>query len=388
MVVRAATVMRSAYALLALCAMLLKPAGLAALDHASFTQDGLRQHVTGRVLVEAQDGGLLIEGQDRVIWAVQPNELAERRQDDLPYAPLDREQLTERLLAELPAGFRVHHTAHYLIAYNTSRAYAQWSGALYERLYRAFYNFWKGLEVPLQDAAPLVAVVLRDKSSYVAYSRRELGDATASIIGYYSLKTNRITTYDLTGVEELHPDGARVSSLKHIDQLLAQPAAERTVATVIHEATHQLTFNCGLQTRFADNPLWLSEGLALYFESPDLNSQRGWRQIGGLNQFRLQQWQQYLPRRPQDSLKSLVASDQRFRDPQQADDAYAEAWALCYHLARSRPREFARYLQQIGGKSPLGEDPPERRLQEFEQAYQTDLSTLDADLLRASGQWR
>ena len=30
---------------------------------------------------------------------------------------------------------------------------------------------------------------------------------------------------------------------------------ERTVATIIHEATHQLAFNSGLQVRFADNPL-------------------------------------------------------------------------------------------------------------------------------------
>ena len=255
---------------------------------------GSGRHVTGRILVEAQDGGLLLEGQDRVIWIVQPGEITERRTDDTPFAPLDREQLTQQVLRELPDGFRVHHTAHYLIVYNTSRAYAQWSGALYERLYRAFYNFWEGLGVPLQDAPPLVAVVLRDRASYVDYSRRELGDAAASIIGYYSLKTNRIISYDLTGIEELQSGGARINSLKHINQLLAQPSAERTVATVIHEATHQLAFNCGLQTRFADNPLWLSEGLAVYFESPDLNSQKGWRQIGGLNRARLQQWQQYL----------------------------------------------------------------------------------------------
>ena len=47
--------------------------------------------------------------------------------------------------------------------------------------------------------------------------------------------------------------------------------------TVIHEATHQIAFNCGLHTRYADNPLWLTEGMALYFETPDLRSRSGWR---------------------------------------------------------------------------------------------------------------
>ena len=82
-----------------------------------------------------------------------------------------------------------------------------------------------------------------------------------------------------------------------------------------------------------------------------------------------------------------MANDRRFRDPQRADDAYAEAWALCYHLVRTHPQQFARYVQQIGSKPPLGQDPEPQRLQEFQQALQQDLTQLDAELLRASAQW-
>ncbi len=368
--------------------LLLPPKLLSALDHLHFEQKGVQHHVAGRILVEAQDGGLLLEGQDHVIWVIQPDEIRKRRSDAVGFKSLERKQLSQLLLAEMPAGFRVHHTAHYLIVYNTSRAYAQWSGALYERLHRAFYNFWEGLRIPLQPAPPLVAVVLRDEASYAQYSRQELGDAAPAIIGYYSLKTNRISTYDLTGTEGLPTTGRRGNSLKHIQRILSQPAAERTVATVIHEATHQLAFNSGLQNRFADNPLWLSEGVALYFESPDLGSQRGWRKIGALNHVRLRHLQRYLPRRPADSLMSLLSTDDRFRDPQQADDAYAEAWALCYFLIRSRPEAFADYLTQIGQKPPLGEDEPQQRIEQFQQAFQIDLPTLDAEFLRAVTQWR
>ena len=119
------------------------------------------------------------------------------------------------------------------------------------------------------------------------------------------------------------------------------------VATVIHEATHQIAFNCGLQTRFADIPLWVSEGVAVYFEAPDFSNSKGWRTIGEVNRPRLGAFRQYAGRRTNGSLRSLIADDKRFRDPRQAADAYAEAWALNYFLIRQKPKEYAAYLQEL-----------------------------------------
>ena len=232
-----------------------------ALDHVSFYNTGKQHQVSGRILVEAQDGGLLLEGRDRIIWTIQPDEIISRRNDETEFIPLSKSELAKQLLSELPDGFRIHETANYLICYNTSKAYAQWCGSLYEQLHRAFYTFWKGKGIKLTESGPLVAVVFRDRASYRQYSQRELGDAVDSIIGFYSLTTNRITSYDLTGIESLRRPGDRTGTMKHISRMLVRPEAERTVATIIHEATHQLAFNSGLQTRFADNPLWLSEGL-------------------------------------------------------------------------------------------------------------------------------
>ncbi len=51
--------------------------------------------------------------------------------------------MTKSVLADLPKGFKVYDkTPHYLIFYDTSQAYAQWCGALFERLYAAFRNAW------------------------------------------------------------------------------------------------------------------------------------------------------------------------------------------------------------------------------------------------------
>jgi len=154
------------------------------------------------------------------------------------------------------------------------------------------------------------------------------------------------------------------------------------VATLIHEATHQIAFNCGLHARYADIPLWVSEGLAVYFESPDLGSAKGWRTIGAVHRSRLAQFRDYLARRPTDSLLSLVANDDRIRDPRQAVDAYAEAWALNYYLIRQKPKQYIKYLQTLAEKGPLVWDQPETRLQEFRRAFGVGMTELDADFLR------
>ena len=92
-------------------------------------------------------------------------------------------------------------------------------------------------------------------------------------------------------------------------------------------------------------------------------------------------------RRTPGSLPSLITSDARFRDTRQADDAYAEAWALSYYLIRSQPAEFTRYLQCLAAKPPLGQDSAERGGPEFQESFRTELATLEAQLLRAVEQW-
>ncbi len=229
---------------------------------------------------------------------------------------------------------------------------------------------------------PLVAIVFADQTSYAKFAQAELGAAASSIIGYYSLATNRMTMYDLTGIESLRAPGDRRGSAAQINLMLSRPDAERTVATVIHEATHQIAFNCGLQTRYADIPLWISEGIAVYFETPDLSSPKGWRNFGGsINQARLAAFADYAERRPADSLRSLIADDARFRDTSKALDAYAEAWALSYFLIHQRPKQYRAYLQVLAAKKQLIWDSPAERLAEFTAAF-GDLSSLDTDFQR------
>jgi hypothetical protein len=246
----------------------------------------------------------------------------------------------------------------------------------------AFTNYWphKGFELK-EPEFPLVAIVFADKNAYTAFARNELGRVSGSMVGYFSLQTNRMTMCDLTGVESSGRYAKRASTAAEINQVFNRPGATQTVATIVHEATHQIAFNCGLHTRFSDCPLWFVEGIAVYFETPDLSSAKGWRGIGMINEPRLLQFHDYLRSRPPDSLKTLLTTDTRLRSAAEGLNAYAEAWALTYYLMRQRPKEYVAYLKMLSEKKPLLEDSPKQRLEQFERIF-GDWKQLDVELLR------
>lgn len=350
-------------------------------ERITFFADGKQETVSGRTLVEAQDGGVLLESPDGQQHTIEGPSVLSRQKTETPFKPLTTEELGQQLLEKLPAGFRVHTTPHYVVCYNTSREYAEWTSSLFERLYKAFTSYWKRQGMELHEPEfPLVVVAFAERSGYEAASRDVLGDAARNIVGYYNLKSNQVLTYDLTGAESVRNPANRRGSQREITQMLSQRAAVPLVATIVHEATHQIAFNCGLQNRLSDIPLWLCEGMAVYFEAPDLSSSRGWRGIGRVNYPRLATFRRNLPNWRRDSLVSLVADNQRFRNPSTAVAAYADAWALNYFLIKYRPKQYADYLKMLAEKPPLAEEDPDTRLAEFKQHF-GDLRALEREFL-------
>ena len=341
--------------------------------------DGPRM-LTGEVLVEAVDGGVLLERADARLELLQPAVIVSRE-------PLDEErgsdtprELGQRIVAELPPGFGVHVTKHYVVCFDTSRDYAKWCAALFERLHDAFGNFWTkaGLEI-VDPQRPLVVVIFADRAAYEAHAARDLGAAADRVVGYYNLLSNRVTTFDLTGTDGL-PRPAGSPRAAAASQIMASPAAAGLVSTLVHEATHQMAFNCGMHRRLAPVPLWLSEGIATYFETPELDSDRGWRGIGAINRPRLDRF--LAAHRPGD-IAAIVASDDRFRSADAPLDAYAAAWALTRHLVDTRKRAFVDYVRLQAAKQPLAEDSPEERLRDFEAAFGESPAAIEADVVKA-----
>lgn len=352
----------------------------AALDRIVLSRDGSEFSLAGRIFGEAADRRLLLQTPDGVLWPVEAEERRTLKQDDQAFVPLRADDQGRRMLERLPAGFDVYRTKHYVVCYNSNRAYAMWCGGLYERLYAGFVNYWTQKRLRLTEPEfPLVAVVFGDEASYRAYAKMENAEG---VVGYYSLVTNRVAMFDLTGVAAVRRPGDQRGSAAQINVMLGRPEAGANVATIIHEATHQLAFNCGLHQRLADIPLWLSEGMAVYFETPDLSSNKGWRTIGAVHTGRLHRFRQYAAAgRPADSLAALVADDRRFRDPKQAAEAYAESWALHHVLLQRHKDKYIKYLKTLAEKKPLAPDSPEIRLAEFQAAF-GDFARLDEELLR------
>lgn len=352
-----------------------------AVEQVTLSENGQQRVVSGKVMVEAVDGGILLLTPDGKMLPIPKEQISERGSNNKLFQPLAKDEFRKQLLASLPAGFKIHQTRHYTIAYNTSQGYAQWVGALYERLYSAFYSYWprKGAEL-IDPEFPLGVIVFDTRENYVLHSRAEVGEGANSILGHYSLQTNLVTMYDLTGVEGVRFAGERTAA--RISQVLSQPNAERNVATIVHEATHQLAFNSGLQQRFVDTPFWVSEGLAVFFETPDLDNSKGWRNVGAVNRYNLLNFHKYLRARPPGSLSTLLSDDKRFRDPATMADAYAEGWALNYFLIRTKGETYVKYLKLLSEQKPLVQQEPAARQEQFLKLFGGDINKLESDFLK------
>jgi hypothetical protein len=325
---------------------------------------------------------VLLESADGVLWSIERAEQQHRAKLEEPFKPLSSTALSEKLISEMPVGFHTYTTPHYVVVYNTSRTYAQWTSSLLERLYKAFTSYWQGQGMELHEPEfPLPVFLFATRQEYDQASREDLPNGTGSIIGFYSLRSNRINMFDLTGVEAVRAANGGRGSMRELNQLLSQPAAVPLVATIVHEATHQIAFNCGLQQRYADIPLWQCEGMAVYFEAPDLTSTRGWRGIGRVNYPRLEVFRKNLGSWNDESLVSMLRDSRRFRDPKTAADTYADAWALNYYLIKYQPKAYNEYLKELAQKKPLIDDTPEERLEEFRRHF-GDLKKLEQDFLK------
>ena len=357
-----------------------------AMETVEVEQSGGKFKIRGEIVVEAVDGGMILRDRQGKLWPLKPEEIKNRVTDEVPFSLMEAAELGKEILKQLPAGFSVHKTKHYLICYNTSKAYAQWCGGLFERLFRAYRNYWARRDIAISaPEMPLVAIVCKDKQTWRRIAGPEVGTAVDTIDGYYNLITNRIATYDLTANPKSVARSTTSRNISEINRLLSQPQAGQLVATVIHEATHQIAFNCGIQQRLSDVPIWLHEGMAMFFETPDLRSKKGWRGMGDINLNRLQQFQNYLQRRPDDSLYTLIANgnrvqgrseDPRFQGNRGALDAYSEAWALTYFLITYEQDAFVNYLKFMSEKKPGRAESEPQKIEDFESFF-GDLKSLD-----------
>jgi len=342
--------------------------------------EGRPEKLTGRLIVEDQQGGVLLEDATGVYWTVEAREVTAREAGDGAFQRFGTKELGENLKAAAGGEAVVVETKHYVIASRASRAYANWCGSLLERLRNGFLAYWErdGVELTPDDA-PLPVLILQNQGQFREYAVRDGAAEAAETAGYYSARTNRIVLYDLTADLGGRPLGEATQREEITRRLSKSPGS---VATVVHEAVHQLSFNSGLQVRYADNPMWASEGLAMYFETPDLGPGTRWTTAGKVSVSRLGEFHRSLAKRPVNSLAALIQGEERFRDPGQMVGAYAESWVLVHFLATKKRAKWAEYLGILRAKPPLIFQTPEERLAEFQKVFGDDLPALDREMVQ------
>lgn len=326
---------------------------------------GRERLLSGRVLLEAGDGGRVLEGRDGRIHRLPPQQIAGEQVTDEPFQPLDSAEFAQSLTAQLGSGFRCTTTEHYVICTDSSSTYARWLGKLFERLQSSFVNHWRQRDLKLHSPEiPLPVVLFANRQDFMRFARQDAGEGAIESLGYYSIETNQIVMFDLTRTQSGRPVRSEAELIRRLNANRSQ------VATVVHEATHQIAFNTGMNTRLADNPLWLTEGQAMYFESPDLQSRNGWRTIGRPNPFRMPVLKQ---RHARDlaavELEPLVTSDRPFLTPTTIETSYAQAWALNYFLIKTHSEQYVEFLRRLQQRRLLIPLDPQQRLAEFIEVF-------------------
>lgn len=243
----------------------------------------------------------------------------------------------------------------------------------YDLFYNHFYSQGFAMRHPRQR---LMLAVFDSPDGVDAYLGMKL---PSGVTGMYHPGTNRLLLYDLSenrylvaqkkmALEKANKIAKETQRTRYIDAVerhMDVMVKDVNLTTTMHEAAHQLSFNCGLLNRQGDIAIWLAEGLACYCEATESAE---WQAIGAPNTARIRDLARangkYIP------LQILVKED--WRNGQPILLGYAQSWALFRMLLQDQPKAMKTYLAQIHARRT-----PEYRMDDFRQAFGTDLAALE-----------
>ncbi|MCL2622174.1 MAG: DUF1570 domain-containing protein [Planctomycetaceae bacterium] len=355
-----------------------------ALDYVTFHEKGKKVTRDGRIVKSIRQDGdvkIVLEERDGFQRIISHRDILEQWSDETAFVPYSRAEMKKRLAAEFPKEFRIVETKRYLIVFDTTLAYANWCGNLLEQLDTAFLEHWQAKGFDLSEPEfPLVAVIFADYGNFVRCTRDEVGPAVTQISAYYNQQSNRIVFYDLTGREV--NGGVRGSTSRRIREILSRPESAKAVSTFVHEAVHQISYNCGMFQRYSACPIWVSEGIATLYETPDFNSVKAWSSDIKVNRDRLNRFYRYVTERePREPMRQLVESDVSFTLTNGTSllDSYATCWVMLHFLNANHGDKLVEYLKIISEKQPFIQNDMKTRLDDFERVFGSDWSVLHRD---------
>ena len=319
--------------------------------------------LTGRIVAEIPNSALLLEEPNGQLYQIPARQIQSREDTLKPFVPMTSSELAADLLLQVPAGFEITETEHYVICSNSAAEYVEFCGKLLELVFDQYFRFMADQKIEVtQPPRRLPIVIFASMSEFQTFAARQHPEISfADTPGYYAVTENQTLLLDLTGDRSIR-------SAATIRRRLAEKPLQ--VATVVHEAIHQLAFNSGLQVRMADNPLWLSEGLAMYFETTSSRSSLLWNRPGLVNPRHQPAFMKLVEAKHiSGAMNTLVESDAAFLNAAEMPAAYAKAWALTHYLVREQEAGMQSYLLSLSQRKPMVGLTAEQRTQEFQAAF-------------------
>ncbi len=327
----------------------------------------------------------------------------------------DESQIRETM-ALLDSTFTRTETKHFVILSNTSSAWTRSRAALLERTYHQFFRVMDRMEYPATPPEhKLLCVLFATHDAYRAFAIAHDNVEASWIAGYYAGYSNRVVFYDdqtspsyqrafarldeqeekardtrAAARRERNPEKAK-AMLTHSQEVVRRVEEERkrlkndaalsSGAKTIHEAVHLLAFNCGVQSRGHQYPFWITEGLAVAFETD-----RPSRAFGPDHKThdRAEEFQEQLEEGRLLSLESLVGRlGVAGHSALLADTMYCQSYALFEHLYRYERAALTRYLLSMMDETP-GKTTEARQAALFEEAF-GPIGSLERRWLKRAG---
>lgn len=246
-------------------------------------------------------------------------------------------------------------SAQYLVIGDAPGAFQAEAMRICDGLAKDFLEHFKKKAFEVQSPKErLTVVALSGPKAYAAFLGLAQNEAVG---GEYDPESNRLVIFDNRGRKNA---GALVRKANTL--------------ALIHEATHQLTFNTGLLDRAKDVPECISEGLAMYAEVRGRDGST--HTIGDINVERLEQ----LPGHGQNggawfSTEKLLTKRELLESPETAQQAYAESWLLVHYLISAKLEPFQAYLATLRTRADA-----KHRVEDARKAF-GDLKELDGALI-------
>jgi hypothetical protein len=305
---------------------------------------------------------VLLLGRDGHLWDFAPSEAKNFRKVSNTFRSYTQGEMRGQLMREFGRQYSVSGTGHYLVVHPAGQR-DQWAGR-FEQLYRSFFHYFTARGIrPTPPTFPLVAVVLPTSREFQQYAAKQGVKLNPTVLGFYSLKSNRVVVYDATAGQ---PD----ARYWHVN-----------AETIIHEATHQTAYNTSIHNRFGDTPVWLAEGLATMFETPGVwDSRRHTKLSDRVSRYWLKRFRAYDGRSRRSWLPTLIASNAVFETA--PDAAYARSWALTFYLTEKQSRQYGEYLRRTT-RHPAGDLYTSReRLADFTSVFGNNWTMLETRVSR------